>query len=180
METPVLHQLHCKRFLILDSHHLLSISSNVVWQPPALFLFVSQIQHAPVVRKPWRLRVGSRRSGRCHHRGQWHHRECGLIVSFSILLFSFSSLALSTFYIETAFIYPNPVLTPTSFFVCTNYTSLLLPLQPSFLHLYVHTLCFSSHSPLVVRTVGEHWSTPCTKGDDLHPANSLHRSRADR
>lgn len=43
----------------------------------------------------------------------------------------------------------------------------------------MQTVNFFSHSP-VVRTVGEHRSTPCRKGDDLIPANSLHLSGTDR
>lgn len=75
-ETPVLHQLHCKRaFYIFDSHHLLLISSHFwvtasCFPPPLFFCFFSQIQHATVALKPWGLCVGSGRSGRCHHRGQ--------------------------------------------------------------------------------------------------------------
>lgn len=37
-----------------------------------------------------------------------------------------------------------------------------------------------SHPPKVVGTVGKHRPTPCTKGDDILPSNSLYLWRTDR
>lgn len=92
-ETMVLRRLHCKRFLIFHSHHLLLFSSAVCLTPPSLFLSpalfpsAAQIQHATAVRKPRRLRVGSGRPGRCHHRGQWYQRYWFISVLASFVSF---------------------------------------------------------------------------------------------
>lgn len=105
------HRLHCKSFPNGHFlHHFTLAHLNNVWPtpfpphypPPPLFPLASQIQHAAVVRKPRRLRLGSGRSGRCHHRGQ--------CIQYCWAL---STVTLSA----SSFLCPRP---SSSFFACAD------------------------------------------------------------